>query len=126
MGFDLYDDNGGYVRASVWAWLPLADCMIRAGLALAEEVWSNDGRRIEPGRCRLIADVFEEGLRVDPREEFALDDGRAPGIYQLPDGQLVTEQTAETRTPYRIRREHVQEFIDFCRAAAKCGGFRIC
>lgn len=138
MGMDVFgispvEDSGRYFRATVWEWRPLWERMKElCGDFLSEELMfamaCNDGAGPQDqSTCDMIADRLEQWLLTYSDKEYSLESD-ASKLCVLPDGHLVLRDQLAVdcevaRSPYRIRREEITEFIVFLR---NCGGFGVC
>ena len=136
MGMDVYgvkpvSETGEYFRASIWMWRPIWERMaLLCGDLLNEELLIGMAHNTGWGpksqeTCNKIASRLEVWLAEDSRDEFFLENDKSTLRVTL-DGRLVSdkelaaEPKLETKSPYAVSREELQEFIDFLRS---CGGF---
>jgi hypothetical protein len=133
MGMDVFGiaDPSCYFRASVWSWRPLAylieEANIRFAVGISEETLElmhyNQGAGVRSqSQCYALADALERILAETTHHAFTLDsDGM--GVEGVIEAALsASGWTFNGGCPYRIDREHVEEFIRFLRV---CGGFEV-
>jgi hypothetical protein len=135
MGMDVYGRNpseecGEYFRACIWSWAPLYEQvgLLCADLLDSEVLMSmayNDGAGPDDqDTCSRMAERFESALAIH-QDGFTLP---AESVRVTEEGRVVSQEeiarnpTLKTYSPYKIRREHVQEWIRFLR---HCGGFEV-
>lgn len=135
MGMDVFgrnpsDEAGRYFRASIWSWPPLHEQICRlCGDLLNDEVLYRIGFNEGAGpkdqaTCTLMADRIESALLSQPsgftssvETELVTEDG-----YVISREDFARNPNLKVRPRFRIRGEHVQEWIAFLR---HCGGFEV-
>lgn len=115
MGFDLFGTSGNYFRANVWSWRPIVGLIEETGLfddEILGEISRNNGFPISGERARELADRLEAMLPDLPEEIQAKDDC---GLRVDDDGRCIAQGNGSGRDPHWTDKEHLEEFIDFCR-----------
>lgn len=135
MGMDVFgktptSKEGAYFRASVWEWLPLYERMAAlSGGSLDSQTL--DGMRHnsgfgpdDPVVCRDMADRLDAWLKDYPGDYYSVDSDMQVTLEGplMSAAELASQPTLATRSPYRITRESIREWILFLR---HCGGFEV-
>lgn len=103
MGYDLHGVDGKYFRANIWTWPVIAEMIMETGLIeYPVDIYMNNGDFISGEQACAIADYVEAKLDNNPEiKDF---------IVRIDNEEL-----------YRTNREHIQEFVSFCRNCSKDG-----
>lgn len=122
MGMDVFGHSGNYFRANIWSWRAITDVMERSGIDVAPEWSCNDGAGSnDPEECQIMADNIDSFLSQHDDESFTV--ASSCGLAVDENGRFVPADTKGARSPYRVYRDHLSEFVEFLRT---CDGFEIC
>ena len=120
MGMDIYGNNETYFRANMWEWAALCFAMKLAGYNVPAKWITNDGAGLSSqSECDELAGTLENFLTSYQADTIVKE---SDVVHIDEEGRLV-EPGANTKSPYEIRRKHLESFIQFLRT---CNGFRIC
>jgi hypothetical protein len=130
-GVEPVSSVGRYFRASIWEWRPIHERLaILCGDFLDDQLlgkmaYNGGAGPRDQETCTKIAERFEVWLSADSRKEFPLVEESA-SLFVTEDGRLISDEELasnpelKTRSPYSVRREEVEEFVEFLKS---CGGF---
>lgn len=121
MGMDIFGHNGNYFRANIWQWR----CVIYVLETMDYDVplsWCyNDGAGLsEPEACEALADLVETFLRHWDGRTLSVPSDKMAVCEKT--GRLVDPGTPGSVTPFRMERDHLEDFVRFLR---ECDGFEI-
>jgi hypothetical protein len=121
MGMDIYGQNGTYFRANIWSWRAILYALHLSGYDTPPSWGCNDGAGLSyPSECNRLADQLEEFLARWDGNTLVLE---CETLRVDTKGCFVDPGTADSRSPYKVERSHLIEFIEFLRS---CDGFEIC
>ena len=122
MGMDINGNNGKYFRANIWSWRAIRDVMELSGIDVPGSWSCNDGAGCDdPDECQNMADKIEAFLKSRDDEYFSTPSSNGMGVDL--NGRFVPADTKGARSPYRVYRDHLSEFVEFLKT---CEGFEIC
>lgn len=122
------ENEAAYFRASVWSWRPLhlliqeANTRFELGIGpeCLDDMACNSGAGLKTqAECNNLADALEKLLPEYPSEVIHFDT-EPQGIEGEVLHKLKAAGWQTDSAGYRIKKEHVKEFIGFLR---ECGGF---
>ena len=120
MGMDIYGKNGNYFRANIWSWGAITHSMDLAGIDVPASWHCNQGAGLaSQSKCDNLANKLNTFLtswdgNVLIRESTSLKVDKS--------GRFVSPDTPGSKSPYQVRREHLQDFVNFLQ---DCQGFEI-
>ena len=141
MGVNPKTKEGEYFRANCWSWRPICVALANSGAAdhLSYYEWdmmaenSGGGPRSEE-TCQKMADDLEEWLHSSPPKGDLFQPVELDGLNMWIEAEPnehgghrfvdpEEEPEVEVMSAYRVRWEHIQEFVNFLR---NCGdGFEV-
>ena len=139
MGMDVTGDNGNYFRANCWSWRPIMEAMWESGACYCMDEEQFDGMHINDGcgaeteeQCKAMAAKLSQWVETI---EWNKDNYWVPEVFEKDKGCVTTtdgkfikyeeaqEQGIKTMSPYRVYKEHLEEWIQFLK---DCGeGFEV-
>ncbi|MEO1194231.1 MAG: hypothetical protein AAFY02_20930 [Pseudomonadota bacterium] len=120
MGMDVYGNDGSTFRATIWSWRAIVYAMELAGYEVPGDWHCNNGAGLQTQEaCDDLAETLESFLTIWDDQSLTFE---TETIRVDSHGCFVEPGTPGSRSPYRVDREHLQEFVAFLK---DCHGFEI-